>query len=130
MVSFRPIRWSVLKISFIVYYVILHTVLCILYIHIYITTYNIINATCRSIMKLFKKCFFEITFSFCCCSFLSFSLLCVCVCVCVCVCLYSPYGLWKFPCQGSNSGHSSDLKCCSDNIRSLIHCATKELKNS
>ena len=33
----------------------------------------------------------------------------------------------KFPGQGLNLCHSSDLRCCSDNVRSLACCATREL---
>ena len=35
--------------------------------------------------------------------------------------------LWKFPGQGSNLCHSSDLSCYSDNTRSWTHCITREL---
>ena len=33
-------------------------------------------------------------------------------------------GIWKFPGKRSNLCHSSDQSCCSDNTRSLTHCAT------
>ena len=36
-------------------------------------------------------------------------------------------GMGKFPGQGSNSHHSSDLSCCSDNTRWYTHCATRDL---
>ena len=36
-------------------------------------------------------------------------------------------GMWKFLDQGLNLCHSSDKSCCSDNARSLTHCATREL---
>ena len=36
-----------------------------------------------------------------------------------------PSSMWKFPGQESNSRHSSNLSCCSDNTRSLTCCATK-----
>ena len=35
--------------------------------------------------------------------------------------------MWKFPGQGSNPCHSNDPSSCSDNARSLTHCATREL---
>ena len=45
--------------------------------------------------------------------------------------LFFSFGLaqWmlKFPGQGSDSSHSSDPSHCSDNARSLIHWATREL---
>ena len=34
--------------------------------------------------------------------------------------------MWKFPGQGQNSHHSSDLCRCSDNAQYLICCATRE----
>lgn len=37
-------------------------------------------------------------------------------------------GLWKFLGQWSNVCHSSYQSCYSDNIRSLIQCATRELQ--
>ena len=37
------------------------------------------------------------------------------------------YGVWNFPGQGSNPRHSSSLRCCSDNTRSLTCCNTGEL---
>ena len=40
------------------------------------------------------------------------------------------HGMWKFPDQGSNPYPSSDLSHCSDNTRSLAHCATRELSQS
>ena len=46
------------------------------------------------------------------------------------VCLFvfgHAHGMWKFPGQGSNTQHSSDTSHCSDNARSLTHCATREL---
>ena len=36
-------------------------------------------------------------------------------------------GMWKFPGQGSNPRHSSDIKCCGDNARSLTLWVTREL---
>ena len=36
-------------------------------------------------------------------------------------------GMWKFPGQGSNPRHSSDLGQYSDNTRSLTQCTTREL---
>ena len=36
----------------------------------------------------------------------------------------------KFPSQGLNLHHSSDPSCCSDNARSLTHCAMRELQTS
>jgi len=36
-------------------------------------------------------------------------------------------GSWKFLGQGLNPCHSKQLSCCSDNARSLTHCATREL---
>ena len=38
-----------------------------------------------------------------------------------------PCGMWKFWGQGFNSHHSSDPSHCSDNTRSLTHCAMREL---
>ena len=38
------------------------------------------------------------------------------------------HSTWKFPGQGSNPYHSSDLSCCSDNTRSLTSCAIKEFQ--
>ena len=38
--------------------------------------------------------------------------------------------MWNFLGQGSNPWHSSDLSRCSDNVRSLTHCATRELQNT
>ena len=40
---------------------------------------------------------------------------------------FCTYSMLKFPGQGSNQHHISDLNCCSDNARSLTHCATTEL---
>ena len=37
------------------------------------------------------------------------------------------HSTWKFPGQGSNLGHRSDSSCCSDNTKSLTHCAIGEL---
>ena len=37
------------------------------------------------------------------------------------------HSIWNFPGQGLNPHHSSSPSCCSDNTRSLTHCATKEL---
>ena len=37
------------------------------------------------------------------------------------------HSMWKFPGQGLNQCHSSDLSRCSDHARSLILCATREL---
>ena len=40
------------------------------------------------------------------------------------------FSMWTFPGQGLNLCHSSDpLRICSDNARSLICCARKELPN-
>ena len=36
------------------------------------------------------------------------------------------HSTWKFPGQGSNPCHSSDLSLCSGNGGSLNHCATEE----
>ena len=36
------------------------------------------------------------------------------------------HSMWKFPGQGWNSYHSSNLSHCSDNVISLSHCATRE----
>ena len=36
-------------------------------------------------------------------------------------------GTWRFPGQESNPHYSSDQSYCSDNTRSLTHCATQEL---
>ena len=47
----------------------------------------------------------------------------------LCVCVGHAHGMWKFPGQGSNPGHSSDPRCCSDNTASLTHCTTGELLN-
>ena len=33
--------------------------------------------------------------------------------------------MWKFPGQGSKLCHTSDPNCCSDNDRSLTHCAAR-----
>ena len=35
--------------------------------------------------------------------------------------------VWKFPCQGLNPHHNSNLSCFSDNTWFLTHCATREL---
>ena len=37
------------------------------------------------------------------------------------------FSMWKFPDQGWNPGHSSDLSHSSDKTRSLTHWATREL---
>ena len=37
------------------------------------------------------------------------------------------HSMWKFPDQGLDLCHSSDLSCCSDNARSLTCCTTREL---
>lgn len=37
------------------------------------------------------------------------------------------YGMWKFPDQELNPRHSSHPSHCSENARSLIQCATREL---
>ena len=37
------------------------------------------------------------------------------------------WGMWKFPGQGSNPCHSSNLGCCNNNTRSLADCTTREL---
>lgn len=47
-----------------------------------------------------------------------------------CLFLFSPgcaRGMWKFPGQGSNPGHSSDLSRCRD-TRSLTRCASGDLQ--
>jgi len=36
-------------------------------------------------------------------------------------------GMWKFPGQGLNPSHSSDLSCTRGNAESLTYCATREL---
>ena len=60
------------------------------------------------------------------------SCVCVCVCVCVCarVCVCVFFGctcnMRKFPGQGLNPCHSSDLSHCSDNDRPLTWCTTQE----
>ena len=36
-------------------------------------------------------------------------------------------GVWKFLSQELNLSHSSHPGRCSDNVRSLIHCPTREL---
>ena len=38
--------------------------------------------------------------------------------------------IWKFPGQGLNLHHSSNPSCCSDSIRSLTHCPTRQLHES
>ena len=38
------------------------------------------------------------------------------------------HGMWKFPGQGSNQHHSSNLSHSSDNTGSLTHCVTRELQ--
>lgn len=38
--------------------------------------------------------------------------------------------MWRFPSQGSNACHSSDLSRCSDNVRSLTHWTTRELPST
>ena len=37
--------------------------------------------------------------------------------------------MWKFPSQGSNPYHGSDLSCCGENTRSLTCCAIRELQH-
>ena len=36
-------------------------------------------------------------------------------------------GMWKFPSQGLNLCHTSHLSRCSDDARSLTHCASRDL---
>ena len=43
------------------------------------------------------------------------------------VCFGHSCGMWKFPGQGSNPCHSSDPGLCTDNARSLIYYAIREL---
>ena len=50
----------------------------------------------------------------------------------VCICVIKSFlgggcacGMWEF--QGSNLHHSSNLSHCSDGVRSLTFCATREL---
>ena len=47
-------------------------------------------------------------------------------CVLFCFFVWAP-GIWKFPSQGSNPHHSSNQRHSSDNTRSLIRWATREL---
>ena len=37
------------------------------------------------------------------------------------------HSIWKFPGQGPNPCHSSDLSHCSDDAGSSTHCASREL---
>ena len=49
-------------------------------------------------------------------------------CILLSICLFCghAWGMWRFPGQGSNLGHSSDLSHCSDNAKSLTRGATGE----
>ena len=61
-----------------------------------------------SLFLSFLPSFLSLSLSF----FLSFLFGCTCC-------------MWKFPGQGSNTCHSSNPSCCSDNARSLAHWVTK-----
>ena len=38
-----------------------------------------------------------------------------------------PCGMWKFPGQGLNLYHSSNLSCCINNTRASTHCTPREI---